>query len=68
MLLNEIMSELVKLNIKKNRGKNVKKLVQAAAKCSNPSWKGPRDGQPGNTITDVAAPKPEDMGHFSGMM
>jgi len=68
MLLNEIMSDLIKLNVKKNRGKLVGKLSKAAAKCSNPSWKGPRDGQPGNAMTDITAAKPEDQGHFSGMV
>lgn len=66
MLLNELMSELIKLNVKKNRGNKVKQLVKAAAKVSNPTWKGPKDGQPGNVEAEVSAAKPEDMGHFSG--
>lgn len=66
MLLNEIMNELIKADLKKNRGQLVRKLVKAASKSANPTFKG-APYAPGQAVTDVTAAKPEDMGHFSGM-
>lgn len=66
MLLSEIMVDLVKLNLRKNKGKNIKKLVKAASQAANPVFKG-APYAPGQALSDITTAKPEDMGHFSGM-
>jgi hypothetical protein len=66
MKLNEIMSpELLRMSIKKNRGRHIKRFVKSASKQANPNVKG-KEFTPG---ANVIADKPEMVGqdHFSGL-
>lgn len=66
MKLNEVMrAEILRLSIKKNRGRNIKRFVKSASKSANPNVKG-KEFTPG---ANVIADKPEMAGqdHFSGL-
>lgn len=56
MLLNEILGDLIKSDLKKQRGRNLKKIVKAASQRGNPSTHG-LPFVPAPTMSDVTVAK-----------
>lgn len=61
-LLNELMTDFLKHDVKTNRAQRLKKIVKQKSKSANPSTK----GAVWNPRTDIVA-SPEEHGRFSGM-